>query len=195
MVRGTSTGSNAQSNSARKTDNRRMTEGRRRVHLGLEIRCRETGCGWSNPVPFAFSFRHRFATRRLIPRLNFIFARRFAAHDSRVARSRSLDCEFLSTSSTRAISGVVGLRRPWLWTCRTIRCTGRKLLPQRTEVFRSHLNVTGTQHLFGDQGFYYGIAIDPLHGYLYFAYQNPNPMAIRRLNLDGTNPVSLIPAG
>ena len=64
-----------------------------------------------------------------------------------------------------------------------------------SEVFRSHLDGNGTQQLFGDQGFYYGIAIDPLHGYLYFADQHPHQMAIRRMNLDSTNPISLILAG
>jgi DNA-binding beta-propeller fold protein YncE len=64
-----------------------------------------------------------------------------------------------------------------------------------SELFRSRLDGTGTQQLFGDQGFYYGLAIDPAHGYIYFADQHPNQMAIRRLNIDGSNPVTLIPAG
>jgi DNA-binding beta-propeller fold protein YncE len=64
-----------------------------------------------------------------------------------------------------------------------------------SELFSANLNGTNAHQLFTDQGFYYGLAVDPAHGYLYFADQHPNQMAIRRINVDGTNPTTLISAG
>lgn len=64
-----------------------------------------------------------------------------------------------------------------------------------SELFSAHLDGTGVQQLFTDQGFYYGLAVDPAHGYLYFADQHPNQHAIRRINVDGTNPITLVSAG
>jgi DNA-binding beta-propeller fold protein YncE len=110
--------------------------------------------------------------------------------NTRTIRRIHSDCTGGQVVATGSLNGPVDMAldvpNNWMyWT---------QITSTTSEVFRSHLDGAGTQQLFGDQGFYYGIAIDPLHGYFYFADQHPNQIAIRRLNLDGTNPISLIPA-
>src|SRR5262249_23600313 len=69
-----------------------------------------------------------------------------------------------------------------------------QIVSTASQLFRSNLDGTGTELLFGDQGFYYDLAIDPANGFIYFADQHPNYHAIRRVKLDGTQPTVLVTA-
>jgi hypothetical protein len=73
-----------------------------------------------------------------------------------------------------------------------------QIVSTHSELHRARLDGTEAQLLFSDQGFYYDLALAPAQGsgylgeYIYFADQHPNHYGIRRIGIDGSDPVTLI---
>jgi hypothetical protein len=61
-----------------------------------------------------------------------------------------------------------------------------------SQLFRARLDGSDQTLLFSDQGFYAGIEIDPAKGYVYFSDYYPGSSRIRRMNIDGSAPITLV---